>query len=114
MFLKSENRTNKLTGMAIVAAFGLTTVATSASDNYTFNGATKPISKFDNTFNDYNGNLSLSSTIYNSFSGDMINNLETENINIIQNRKRIPVNILVTSIKKHISNFELEEIYEEI
>ncbi len=103
----------KISGYGVVAAFGLLTMSSNLSDSSATSMNIKP-----DYFYEAPGFFNDEETVYNSSMlskqsiGDIVSiDRGTE---FMQKHDRISVNLQITKITKHVSNFDFEDVYEEI
>ena len=111
----SQEQTNFkwISGVGVVAAFGLFTL----SSNYPLKNietmSVYPEYRYEaSRFNCFENTVCNSSLFSSKAFGDII--VSENNNDFMQTHKKIHVNIKVQKIKKHVSSFDFEEEYEEI
>lgn len=85
--------------------FGNNSTTVSSSNPYYYEAVS--------AFNDIQGELCVSSVLVDKARGDMLANGE-ENTEFFKQHQRKNVKLKITKIRKHISNFDFEEEFEEI
>ncbi len=103
----------KISGVGVVAAFGLLTMSSNSSDASVTSMDIKP-----GYFYEAPGYFIGEETVYNSSMlskhaiGDIV--LLDKASEFVQKHDRISVNLQITKITKHVSSFDFEDEYEEI
>ena len=108
-----QNGLKKMSGIGVVAAFGLITMSSSITS--------QSLTTMDNKYDYYyeaNNYLAADNTVCSSSElskkavGDIIVN--EKKMDFISKQKKINVNLQVMKISKYVSNFDTEEEFEEI
>lgn len=108
-----QNGLKKMSGIGVVAAFGLITMSSSITS--------QSLTTMDMKYGYYyeaNNYLLTDNTICSSSElskravGDII--LNEKKMDFVSQRKKINVNLQVMKISKYVSNFDFEEEFEEI
>lgn len=102
----------RLSGIGVVAAFGLITMSSSiASQSLTTMNIQHDYDYEAHNYSSADG-VSNSSLLSRQAVGDIIS-LEKK-ADFVQQHEKINVNLQITGITKHVSSFDFEEEYEEI
>lgn len=103
----------KISGLGVVAAFGLLTMSSNLSDASVTSMNIKP-----DYFYEAPGYFNGEETVYNSSMlskqaiGDIVSFDRVSEF--VQRHDKISVNLRITKITKHVSSFDFEDEYEEI
>lgn len=110
---QEQMKLKRISGIGVVAAFGLITMSSSIASqslttmnirpDYYYEAYNYPV--FDDT-------VCNSSLLFRQAVGDFIS--VDKNADSVQQHEKINVNLQITKISRHISNFDFEEEFEEI
>lgn len=100
--------------LGVIAAFGLLTVSSGMTGSSLTSTNLNAIPYYYEANSYFNGDSSIcsSSSLAKQAVGDIISS--DKKADFVQKHEKINVNLQITKISKHISNFEFEEEYEEI
>jgi hypothetical protein len=104
-----------ISNIGIFATYGVLTMSSpsNVTDTSTLNLTISSFSEFTYNYNDNIYDLSTSLMKCENQIGDIL--IDDENNEVfLQEHKKININIQVAKIKKHISNFDFDDEYEEI
>lgn len=103
----------KISGFGIVAAFGLITMSSNMVNNSLTTINAKPVYFYESPSYFYRGNkVCNSSMLSRQVVGDILSIAKKSDL--IQQQEKIKVNLQITKISKHVSDFDFEDEYEEI
>jgi len=112
--VQKQINSHLISNIGIFAAFGVLTMSSSftATSNSTLNSS---VSLFFESAYTYNNTGDLCSSLMQK-SNQMGDILVASNLNeeFVQEHKKINVNLQITKINKHVSNFDFDDEYEEI
>lgn len=110
---QEQSGLGKISGLGVVAAFGLITMSSSLVDKSITTLSISPPFHYEKL-----GYFYGEETVYNSsmLSKQAIGDILSfdKGVDFVQKHEKIKVNLQITRISKHISNFDFEDEYEEI
>ena len=102
----------RISGIGVVAAFGFMTMSSSIFPQSLTTVNNVPFFYHENNMN-YQTD-SMDATLLSGPSMADGNLLAEKSLDVVQNHKRLAVNLKITKLTKHVSNFDFDEEYEEI
>ncbi len=111
--LQEQGGIKRISGIGVVAAFGLLTMSSSFSNNSFTTLNVRPDYYYEahNYINNDN-TVCNSSMLSRQAVGDIVS--VEKKADFMQQHEKINVNLQITKITRYVSNFEFEEGYEEI
>ena len=111
---QNHNNIKSVSGFVVVAAFGLLTLSSSFADHSSSTAYITPYTYIQNrnALDKTEMDICLSSALSNRAVGDIVKT-EYED-GMIQQHKKLAVNLTIVKMERHISNFDFEEEFEEI
>lgn len=110
---QEQNGIKIIQGFGVVAAFGLLTMSSNIACNSYTTMNIRPAYYYEGqNYINNNNTVCNSSILLKQAVGDIVS--VEKKADFVQQHEKINVNLQITKITKHVSNFEFEEEYEEI
>lgn len=111
--LQEQMGLKRIPGISVVAAFGLITMSSSISSQSLTTMNIQPDYYYEaHNYSLVDNTVCNSSTLSKQAVGDIVS--VEKKTDFVQQHEKIDVNLQITKISKHISNFDFEEEFEEI
>ena len=106
---------NKLTGfMGVLTISSIASLSNVATFDLTTTGNNQYCYESISFIDVEQGDLCVSSELNDCAVGDRLTEIESQEMGLLSKHKMIEVKLHITEVKKHISNFDFEEEFEEI
>lgn len=109
---QEQNGLKKISGIGVVAAFGLITMSSSIASQSLTTLNIRPDCYEAHNYSLANNTVCNSSLLSRQAIGDIIS--VDKKADFVQQHEKINVNLQITKISRHISSFDFEEEFEEI